>query len=51
MREFFGAIALMFLVLVVNVCLDNSAKKHHREQLHKYNGEKDDPNTDDSLPW
>ena len=51
MLEFFGAIAIMFLVLVLNACLDRSAKKHRKEQLHKYNGNKDDPNTDNTFPW
>lgn len=51
MFEFLGAIAIMFVVLLVNVCLDSSAKTHRKEQLHKYNGEKDDPNSDDSFPW
>ncbi len=51
MFEFFGAIAIMFVILALNARLDNSNEKRRKEQLHKYNGEKDDPNSDDSLPW
>ena len=51
MFEFLGAVAIMFVILALNSHSDNSTEKYRKGKLNEYNGEKDDPNTDNTFPW
>ena len=51
MFEFFGAIAIMLVIVALEARSSKSAEKYRKGQLNEYNGEKDDPNTDNTFPW
>lgn len=51
MRDRSIVVAILVVSLVLYSFVDNWLERKNKGATKNYNGEKDDPNTDDSLPW